>query len=120
MPRFHAPRLHSYMSRNDRLCWSAHAQIFPDGDRTPEDLLLCERIIPIHLVARHALIDRYCSEELKAGARLQDSNDNCQVRLYLGKRRDLVSRLRPRRFFGLRNFSLCLDQVQELGLDTAH
>lgn len=118
-PHFHIPRLYSYMGRNDRLCWSTHAQLFSDGDRTPEDLLLSERIPPIHLVARHAIIDQFCPEELKVGARLQDSNNDCLVRLYLGKRRDHVTRLTPRRFFGLRNFPLCLDQMQDLGLDTA-
>ncbi len=117
-PSFHIPRLYSYMSRNDRLCWSTHARLFADGDRTPEDLLLSERIPPVHAVARRALIDQYCPEELKAGARLQDSNEDCLVRLYLGKRRDHVLRLRPRRFFGLRNFPLCLDQMQDLGLET--
>lgn len=117
-PPFHVPRLCSYITRDDRLCWSTHARMFADGDRTPEDLLLSERIPPVHLVARHALIDQYCPEELKAGARLQESNEDCLVRLYLGKRRDLVPRIRPRRFFGLRNFPLCLDQMQDLGLET--
>lgn len=117
-PSFHVPRLYSYMSRNDRLCWSTHARMFADGDRTPEDLLLSERIPPVHSVARRALIDHYCPADLKAGARLQESNADCLVRLYLGKRRDLVPRVAPRRFFGLRNFPLCLDQMRELGLDT--
>lgn len=117
-PSFHVPRLYSYMSRNDRMCWSTHARMFADGDRTPEDLLLSERIPPVHDVARRALIDQYCPEELKAGARLQDSNKDCLVRLYLGKRRDLVPRIRPRQFFGLQNFPLCLDQMQDLGLET--
>lgn len=111
------PRLYTYMSRKDRLCWTTHRQLLPEGDRIPEDLLITEHIPPIHLVARHALIDCCCPEELKVGARLQDSNDDCLVRLYLGKRRDRTTRLRPRRFFGLRNFPLCLDQMQELRLD---
>lgn len=76
----------------------------------------------MHVIARDALVDYYCPEGLKAGAKVQDSNDDCLVRLYLGKRRDKTTRRRPgpKRFFGLRNFPLCLDQMQDLGLDTHH
>ena len=112
------PRLQSFTSKTDGTYWSMHAQLFAQGDRTPEDLLISERIPPIHLVGREALIDCYCPDDLKAGARSQRSNDDCLVRLYLGKRRDQTTRVRPRRFFGLRNFPLCLDQVQDVGLDT--
>lgn len=112
------PRLYNYLSRNDRPCWTTTAQLFREHDRTPEDLLIAEHIPPINLVARHALIDLYYPAELKAGAKIQDSNDDCLVRLYLGKRRDHTVRRIPRRFFGLRNFPLCLDQMQELELDT--
>ena len=111
------PRLYNYLERSDRSCWITTAQFFKEGDRMPEDLLIAERIPPVHLVARHALIDPYCPEEWKVGARIQDSNDDCLVRLYLGKRRDATPRDMPRRYFGLRNFPLCLDEMQELGLN---
>ena len=117
--RLRIPRLYSYMSRSEKTCWSTHAQLFAEGDRDSEDLLLSERIPPIHQIARQALIGVYCPQALQSGARIQSSNDDCLVRLYLGKRRDQTTRLQPRRFFGLRNFPLCLDQMHELGLDTA-
>ena len=112
------PRLHNYLEKTERSCWRMTAELFSEGDRTPEDLLIAECIPPVHLVARHALIDHYCPEQLKPLVRTQDSNDDCLVRLYLGKRRDATDRPRTRRFFGLRNFPLCLDQMQDLGLDT--
>ena len=112
------PRLYTYMSRSDQFCRATHTRLFPVGEQILEDLLISERILLIYLVARHALIDLYCPEELKDGAKRQDSNDDCLVRLYLGKRLDQVNRLRSRKFFGLRNFPLCLDQMQDLGLDT--
>ena len=111
------PRLDSYVSRNDRVCWSMHTKVFPRGEQAPEDLLISE-CIPVHLAARHALIDLYFSGDLKTRARRQDSNDDCLVRLYLGKRQDRTNRFRPRKFFSLRSLTLCLDQMQDLGLDT--
>ena len=116
--RLRIPRLYSYMSRSDRSCWSTHARLFSELGRTPEDLLLSERIPPMYPAARQALINLYCPQDLKAGARLHSSNDDCLVRLYLGKRHDQTTRLQPRRLFGLWNFPLYLDQMQALGLDT--
>jgi hypothetical protein len=85
-PRVYIPRLHGYIGKHDTW-WTCHKNWFL-GDDIPENILISEHIPPMHLVARHALIDYYCPEGLKAGARLQNSNDDCLVRLYLGKRRD--------------------------------
>lgn len=53
------------------------------GGQIPENLLLLEYIPPFHPLARHALIDHYCPEELRADAKLQESNNDCLVRPYL-------------------------------------
>lgn len=106
------------MRRSEEACQSEHARLFADGDWTPEDVLISEQIPPVHPAARDALIDCYCPVKLKDGAKSQNSNNDCLVRLYLGKRRDHTTRLKPRDLFGLRNFPLCLDQMQVLGLDT--
>lgn len=103
-PPVRVPRLYSYMPQKDNICQLTHARLFAEEGRRTEDLLISERIPPVHLIARQALIDYYCPKALKIGARGQSSNNDCLVRLYKGKRRDMTKRHRPRRFFGLRKF----------------
>ena len=64
------------------------------------------------------MIDKYCPEPLKAYIRSSESNQDCLIRLYLGRRRRVV---RQSKFnaFGLRNFPLHIDQIEELALDAA-
>ena len=113
------PRVYRYISKADEW-WKTHTHMFPPEDRTPENLLISEHIPPIHAIGRNALIDYFCPEKLIPGAKLQDSNKDCLIRLYLGKRRDHITRLRPgaKTYFGVRNFPLCLDQMEDVGLDT--
>lgn len=113
------PRVHRYISKADE-SWNTHDHMFPPEDRTTEHLLISEYIPPIDVIGRNALIDYFCPEKLRPAAKLQDSNNDCLVRLYLGKRRDHITRLRPgpKTYFGIRNFPLCLDQMEAIGLDT--
>ena len=113
------PRVYRYISKADKW-WKTHAHMFPPEDRTPENLLISEHIPPIHAIGRNALMDYFCPEKLRPGAKLQDSNNDCLIRLYLGKRRDHITRVRPgtKIYFGIRNFPLCLDQMEDIGLDT--
>ena len=113
------PRVHRHISKADKW-WNTHGYMFPPEDRTPENLLISEHIPPIDVIGRNALIDYFCPENLRPAAKLQDSNNDCLVRLYLGKRRDHITRLRPgpKTFFGIRNLPLCLDQMEDIGLDT--
>ena len=68
---------------------------------------------------RHALLDQYCPEELNADVILQDSNKDCIIRLYLGRRHHSTVRVKEKvEYFDLQNLQLCLDQMEELGLDT--
>ena len=113
------PRVYRYISKTDEW-WKTHDHMFPPEDRTPENLLISEHIPPIHSIGRNALMDYFCPEKLRPGAKLQDSNNDCLIRLYLGKRHDHITRLRPgdKTYFGIRNFPLCLDQMEDIGLDT--
>ena len=47
----------------------------------------------------------------------RDDNRNCLFRIYLGRR--ATNRTRPASRFGLRNFPLHVNEVEELKLDTA-
>ena len=119
-PIIHVPRCSGYISKEDKAWWAVHEHLFPKDVRFPEDLLRSERIPPVHLVARLALINQYCPEELKIEAMLQDSNKDCLIRPYLGHRRDSTVRVKEKVYvFGLRNFNLCLDQMEDLGLNIA-
>ena len=84
------PRVHRYISKGDEW-WKTHNHMFPPEDRTPENLLISEHIPPIDVIGRNALIGYFCPEKLRQAAKLQDSNNDCLVRLYLGKRRDHIT-----------------------------
>ncbi|KAF1932544.1 uncharacterized protein M421DRAFT_1174 [Didymella exigua CBS 183.55] len=53
-----------------------------------------------------------------AGRKLCETKDeDCLMRLYCGKRRSAYDRLRQKWFFMLRNYGLCVDQMEDLGVD---
>jgi hypothetical protein len=61
---------------------------------------------------RELLIERYCPEAIQDAARESRENEDCLIRVYTGKRRGRASR-----FFNLRNYGMCVDQMRDLGLD---
>ena len=117
----HVPRCAGYISKGDNRWWAVNERLFPEEIRHPENLLRSERIPPIHMVARHALINEYCPEGLGVNAMLQDCNKDCLIRLYLGRRRRSTIRVKEKvEYFSLRNFKLCLDQMEDLELDCSY
>ncbi|TKA59148.1 hypothetical protein B0A55_11931 [Friedmanniomyces simplex] len=83
------------------------------------DVLALERILPLPRGIRDLLVDRYCPEGFREEARQIRANEDCLARVYLGKRRPRRQEegRRPAKRFSLRNFNLCLDQMEELGID---
>jgi hypothetical protein len=63
---------------------------------------------------RELLITKYCRESLQAPTRASKNNEDCLIRIYTGKWR--TSPGRPSMFFNLRNYGLCVDQMEEQGL----
>ncbi|MCJ1392812.1 hypothetical protein MMC18_005683 [Xylographa bjoerkii] len=105
-----------FIASENHKWWHAHASKFPPGHQTPPTRVLClERIPPLSKQTREHLIDTFCLVQSRAGAKSSAGNADCIARLYLGRRRRPSGR--PQRFFSLRNFSLHLDMVEELGLD---
>lgn len=51
---------------------------------------------------------------------LQNSNKDCLIRLYLGRRRHSTIRVKNKVDFSLWYFKLCLDQTEDLRLDTLY
>ena len=113
------PSCQRYIAKSDETWWADHSKRFPCEEQYREDVLHVEHIPPLSNTIRNALIDQYCDEPLQETARTQISNHDCLVRLYLGKRRNRTKRVKlSKTCFGLRNFPLCVNQMQQLGLDT--
>lgn len=114
------PHCYAYVNDADTNWWNDNSDRFPQDLQAPTNLLFTERILPVPAIMRQALIEEFCPEHLKDAAKNDPSNKQCLLRLYLGKRiDDQPSRSRPQRFFSLRNFSLTLDYMQKLTIDTS-
>ncbi|KAJ4305006.1 hypothetical protein N0V90_000535 [Kalmusia sp. IMI 367209] len=75
-----------------------------------------ERIPAMLLDARQTLINNYCPEGLQDFVRTNRGDEDCLIRLYLGRRR--INRQTKFQRFSLRNYPLHVDQMEELGVDT--
>jgi len=98
----------------DDVWWDANFTCFPPGEEVSRSYMQ-EKIPAVGLPIREMLIDRYCREALKDATRKSKKNEDCLIRVYTGKRR--LEGRPPGMFFNLRNYGLCVDQMEELGLD---
>ncbi|KAI4129772.1 MAG: hypothetical protein LQ338_002082 [Usnochroma carphineum] len=112
--RVQVPDCHKYILADDSTWWDAHSSLFPPDFR--RNVLVSERIPPFPQEVRHFITDLYCREPLRPTIKSSESNQDCLIRLYLGRRRLHKSGYK---FFSLHNFPLQLDQIEELGLDRA-
>ncbi|CAG9944077.1 unnamed protein product [Clonostachys rosea f. rosea IK726] len=78
--------------------------------------MLAEKIQPVSIRARRALIENYCPDELRGQILNGKENHHCLVRVYLGRKRRLNPEQRQTRFFSLRNFPLHINQAEEMAL----
>lgn len=108
------PEIHDFIAVSREEWWEKNAGRFPkDTNITRQNILRTERIFPVSQPVREALIDLYSPESLsKDTAKKNPNNKACLIRLYMGR----VSR--PPRFFNMRNFPLCWDQMEHLSLET--
>ncbi|KAK4207902.1 zinc finger protein-domain-containing protein [Rhypophila decipiens] len=85
----------------------------------PSEAVFTEHIPPLSKPIREALIDLYCAPAKQASVRADPANQDCLLRVYLGRRRPRDENGQPKVVanFGLRNYNLHLDQMLELGLD---
>lgn len=121
-PRIQVPRCHRFITADDQNWWICLDR-FPEG-YTPCNTIQSERIPPLPQNIREFLIDQYCPPSLSAEIKASDANQDCLVRLYLGRRRfaptaTVSQRSRPSRLqaFSLRNFPLHVDQVEQLDIN---
>ena len=112
------PRCYGFLNSCNHEFWESHGFRFPKDYRKPRNVIVSERIPPLSRPIRNALIDLYfppASTIEKEAFNVTPKNRDCLVRVYLGKRGD-TSR-QPTDMFTLRNYSLCVNQMEDLGLD---
>ncbi|KAG9206990.1 hypothetical protein G6514_000281 [Epicoccum nigrum] len=94
----------------------AYPPNFPAGIQ-PCQTYVQERIPALPVAVRETLVARYCPPKLQEKVRNSRRDEDCLVRVYCGKRRSAADAARQKRFFSLRNYNLCADQMEELGLE---
>ncbi|KAK2009169.1 hypothetical protein LZ32DRAFT_608701 [Colletotrichum eremochloae] len=102
--------------------WDECGLLFDPHVEIRVSALVSERVLPAPLLVREALVDALLPAVIRH--RKQDflarpENKNCLIRMYLGRRhttktQDKIQNLK------LQNFPLHVNEMEQLGLDTAH
>ncbi|KAL4881648.1 zinc finger protein-domain-containing protein [Aspergillus karnatakaensis] len=96
--------------------WGDNLQSFPQGYQ-PCTMIHAQRIPPVSKGARRLLTERYCPKPLISEIMTSDTNRDCLIRPYLGRRRIQTTSSRSKfQAFSLRNYPLHLDQMEEPGI----
>jgi hypothetical protein len=98
--------------------WDTQTQYFLPGTQIPYYGLISERIHPLPLPVRTAILDALCSKSIrkrKDAFLEKPENQDCLIRLYLGRRSCDNSKNENIR---LRNFPLHVNEMEGLKLDT--
>jgi hypothetical protein len=109
------PQMFWYANEQISGFWDENLHKFPFTKEYPEkrhNALCMERILPLPRLLRHLLIEKYCHGDQEE-AKSYGPNQDCLVRPVLGRRRFGAGKIA----FSLRNFSLHLNQFEELTLD---
>jgi hypothetical protein len=114
---FRVPVPHFFIANTDEEWWHENEQRFPKDFRGRGARVLCmERVLPLAQPIRDALIDKYCPESIRRKARNTPGEQDCLVRVYLGRKREQLTRI-AKPTWSLRNYKLNLDQMMDLDLD---
>ncbi|KAL4908863.1 zinc finger protein-domain-containing protein [Aspergillus multicolor] len=99
--------------------WKKNLARFPEGYE-PCNMIHAQRIPAVPEATRCFLTEHYCPPSLIANILDSDTNRDCIIRPYLGRRR-VRAASKPSRFqaFSLRNYPLHLDQMEEIGIPGA-
>lgn len=95
--------------------WHDNLDRFPRGYQ-PCNMIHAQRIPPISENTRQLITERYCPAQLVAEIMDSESNRDCLIRPYLGRRRHHTQRVSRFQAFSLRNYPLHVDQMEELGI----
>ncbi|KAK4891105.1 hypothetical protein LTR27_010312 [Elasticomyces elasticus] len=107
------PRAYFFATKKTTEFWDENKDMFDWSDLPEVGQAFCmERIFPVPNPLRQLLIDRFCKPELRAAARADPKNKQCLIRPMLGREITRQNALG----FNLRNYTLSVDKLQELGL----
>ncbi|KAK1598624.1 zinc finger protein-domain-containing protein [Colletotrichum navitas] len=115
------PKLGAWHDNKSRF-WAEYGLLFDSHVKVRESALMSERVLPAPLSVREALVDALLPMTIsrqKEAFLAKPENKNCLIRMYLGRRhttrkQDRIHNLK------LQNFPLHVNEMEELGLDTAH
>ncbi|KAI1613603.1 zinc finger protein-domain-containing protein [Exophiala viscosa] len=112
-----APRWPKFIKNDDQNWWDMNLARFRTG-YTACNVLCSERIPPLPQDVRDRLIDRYCPPASIATIKAEESNRDCLVRPYLGRRKfQIEARTAPiLHRFSMRNYPLHLNKAEDLQL----
>ncbi|KAJ9612255.1 hypothetical protein H2200_003852 [Cladophialophora chaetospira] len=111
------PAWKNWVQPSRDLFWSDLRQFFPEGYQQTYGLL-STRIHPIPAPVREAIFDVFAPKSLRSNKMkflARSENKDCLIRIYLGRRQDRSDLA----LFKLRNFDLMVNEMEQLGLDTA-
>ncbi|KAK3364171.1 hypothetical protein B0T25DRAFT_445778 [Lasiosphaeria hispida] len=113
------PRCFFYTNPDDEAFWTQNLKWFPNLPLFPQvthHVLYMERVFPLPLPIRNALISKFCPPMYQQSAKKYEANKDCLIRPYLGRLK-YGSGNYPG--FSLRNFQLHADEIMDLGLDAS-
>ncbi|KAI2709065.1 hypothetical protein CBS147332_6124 [Penicillium roqueforti] len=116
----HVPKPFELISRKENSgFWDKILPKTPEDHRVPGNLVIMERILPLPKVVRKALISQFCASEQHLDSAGMEAllnhpeNKHCLIRIYLGKENGTINHEIP-----LRNFPLCLESMEQVGVET--
>lgn len=114
---FSIPEWKAYIDKDDTAKWiEFKISLFPEAYRLQQcNALVMERVLPFAESIRHKLIRKYCSESAQDKIIGNESDQDCLIRPYLGKRRTAWG-LSKLNVFSLRNFPFHIERIEELQL----
>jgi hypothetical protein len=112
---FRIPLCRGFLSKEDE-GWSLVLPRPPPGSKTC-NALLSEKVQPLSEDVRKLLVSKFARGGSDQDAIINDKNEHCVIRPYLGRRKKDWGNTNLSSFFSLRNFPLDLDRMIELGLD---
>lgn len=113
--RVEVPECYKYIHADDDAWWDQHEELKAAASKDcnfPAPVLVTERILPLPAPARTSLTTTFCHAQTRQAALDATANKDCLVRPYLGSMDGRISR-----FFSLRNFKFCLNQMIDIGFD---
>lgn len=120
--RVHVPPVKMWVSAESEHFWATHKALFSNDVQVPNYGLVSERVYPLPLPVRSALVDAFAPKavrERKHDFLAVQKNKDCLIRLYLGRRSDGAPSVAPDNFH-LRNFPLHINEMERLMLSTTY